>query len=381
MVKINGHDQHQNPTLFFNIYILLTLLMSYSGQAFVVYPMFIAVLILFMNKLRYDLFDMTMVLLILIFSTLKFIVEGSIPSSLFTLKYFFGFIIFYMLFRQKFYFLKINFNFLLITISLVLILEAVLINTILPAILWPNFPKGPGGELGHPGLFFGFYQRPYGIGTNASVTTTLIVCLLLIRDKVNLSACKISRFASFVSVIAVIISISGLGLFLIVMYYAFKKIRFSRIVLTLLVFIGLYFIIFAIIPNKGNLFEWFNKISPNYFKYLIQLKTKEITEACHLNYTLRDLLFGKKWFIGDPVPLGGHFGLLNFAIYGGLITLLLYMRIIIKRFNRYNFLILLTLIVGAIHYAGIFTTPGQLIFAFALAFDKKKLEIYKVNIV
>ena len=374
MTEIYEYSQHRILNLVFNIFILLILLMSYSGMAYPVYPMIIGALILFSNKLRYKEFDIFAVLLILIFSCLK-LFEGTIPSSLLTLKYFFGFIIFYLLFRHNSNYIIINFNYLLIAISIVLIIEAVLINTILPAIYWPHFPKGPENELSHIGKVFGIYQRPYGIGTNASVTTTIIVCLLLIRDKVQISDCKISRFASFISIIAVFISLSGTGFFLLFTYFVLKKLKFTRIAMIL--FFCLFLIIYLVFQEGEILYELIYKISPVYIEYVIQLKFEQIFEAYSLNSNLWELLLGKKWIISDPVPLGGDFGLLNFIVYGGLITLLTYILIIFKRINRYNFLVIIILIVGAVHYAAIFSTPGQLIFSFCLSLDENKIKMYQ----
>lgn len=375
MTQINEYYQRRTSNLFFSTYILLILLMSYFGVAYPAYPLIIVALILFLNRLQYDKFDVLILLLILIFLSLK-LFEDSIPSSLLTLKYFLGFWVFYLLFRQNFNSLKINFNFLLISISVILIFEAILINTILPATFWPNFPKGPEGELEHMGLYFGFYQRPYGIGTNASITTTLIVCLLLIRDKVHIPDSMVSRFATFMSVIAVIISLSGTGFFLLIMYYVLKKLKFIRIAMTLLLSLSFFLIIFLVLP-KGELYEGLYKISPEYNGFLILLKSEQIFEAYSSNYNLWDLLLGKKWIIGDPMPLGGDFGLLNFIVYGGIITILLHISIIIKRLNRLNFLVILILLVGAVHYAAIFSTPGQIIFSFCLALNKKKINMYQ----
>lgn len=363
----------------FSIFIVLMLLIGYSGVAYPAYPMIIVVLILFLNRLQLDKFDILMLLLILIFSSLK-LLEDSIPTSLLTLKYFFGFFIFYLLFRQtNINSLKINFNFVLISISIILILEAVLIHTILPASLWPNYPKNIDGAVEHAGLFFGFYQRPYGIGTSPTVTTTLMICLLFIRDKVHVIDSMVSRFATFISVVAVLISLSGTGFFLLIMYFALDKLKLARITIVLLLFVSIFSVFYFDLLNR-ELYEAIYKISPAYTEFLFLLKSELIADSYSSNSTLWELLFGKKWFIGDPVPLGGDFGLLNFIVYGGIITVLLYIPIIIKRLNRFNYLVILLLFVGAVHYAAIFSTPGQIIFSFCLALDAKKMKMYKKHL-
>jgi len=362
----------------FNILLYLIFLIPYTGVAYPSYPIVVIMLILSFYKLRLKEFDIFLIVLILIFSCIKCFF-GSISSSLLIIKYIFGFLVFYLLFIQKLDYLKINFNSLLIIVSSVLILEAVLINTVLPAVFWPHFPKDEYGLLLHKGQFFDFYQRPYGIGTNPSVTTTLIICLLFTRDKVQTSNSKLSILASFLSILSIIISLSGTGFFLLFIYliYHYSNVKKIRWVMLFLIIPISYFLIFFRVGDS-ILYTGLDKISPDYIQYLIDYKITQWLEESHsffVNYY--NLLFGKIAYAGDIVSLGGDFGILNFFIYGGILSFILYLFIIGNKINQYNFFIFFVLILGSFHYAAIFTTPGQIVFSFCLALNKNRIKIFQ----
>jgi hypothetical protein len=354
--------------VLFNIYLLLIFLLPYTGIAYPAYPMLLLVLLLLINKFRTNVGEIIVLFLVLIVISQKLFV-GSVPHTLLSVKYFYGFSIFYFLFRQNTQILKVNFNILLISISFVLILEAILINTILPINLWPHFPAEHSINI--------IYQRPYGIGTNASITSTLLICLMLIRNQVQMEGNRFSRFASMMAIIAVIISTSGTGYGLLVLYFLLKSSRiFRTMIISAILLSSSYLFIFYYLDNYW-LVRRLHKISPLYIEQIFQLKMRTIIETYFSSdTTLHELMYGRSWLAHETVFLGGDFGLLNLFVSGGILTILVYSIIISYKINKYNAAPILIFVFGAIHYAAIFSTPGQILFAFCLALNENKVKSY-----
>ena len=109
-----------------------------------------------------------------------------------------------------------------LVISIITIVEAFLVNfTVLSPELLPNYPKDEGGNLAHPGLFWGWYQRPYGIGTNAAVTAGTLVVLLSMRNAGgDRGANKVGKIDILVF-ISILACLSGTGFAMFALYYLF----------------------------------------------------------------------------------------------------------------------------------------------------------------
>jgi hypothetical protein len=356
---------------YFSIFMLIILLLPYMGVGYPAYPIFIVVLILFINKLRLTIGE-SMLYITLIVIVISKLGVGSISHSLLSLKYFYGFIVFYILFRQDFHFLKINFNFLLSVISIIMIIEAILINTILPINFWFNYNKSlVDYAVANPET----YMRPYGIGTNASVTTTILICLMLIRDKVQIVKRRVSRVATLLGIIAIIFSASGTGYVLLLLYYLFKKLNYLRVVLISMLTFLLYISLIYMDAFTGQSGISIGKISPDYISRLVKVKSLDYLERySSKQFTLHEQLLGKNWLEHQPLPLGGDFGIINMLVYGGIITVAFYILFVLFKINKYNFAPIVILIVSAFHYSAIFSLAGQIIFAFCLALGEKNVK-------
>lgn len=260
-------------------------------------------------------------------------------AGLYDIRYYWGFLLFYLIFNKLN--VKINVDKVLWFLSALTIIEAVLVNTVIPASFFPNYPSGE-GSLTHIAEI-GNYQRPYSFGGNASVTSAILVALL--------SASKIDWRGRVAASIAIISCMSGTG-FIALSIYIFSKT--SRLVCLWLisVLIGLI---------SSNLIY---KISAEYIYYLFQFKVEQITERLSLN----------SWLIGDSLSgvvdgvskLGGDFAFLGFIQYNGMVGLLFFIFIIYLIVDKRNIIPVLIMIIASFHYGVIYYYPGQIIFGYLL---------------
>jgi hypothetical protein len=262
-----------------------------------------------------------------------------VVAGLYVIRYYWGFLLFYLIFNKLN--VKINVDKVLWFLSALTIIEAVLVNTVIPVSFFPNYPSSEGAfshiaEIGN-------YQRPYSFGGNASVTSTILVALL--------SASKIDWRGRVIASIAIICCMSGTGFVALSIYILFRA---SRPVYLL--------IIFVLIGLIGSNLVY--KISAEYIYYLFQFKVAQITEQLSLS----------SWFIGDSLMdgvagiagLSGDFALLTFLQFNGLIGLMLFVFVICMNIKKTNNIPLLIMVFGAFHYGVIFYFPGQIIFGYFL---------------
>lgn len=164
--------------------------MPYFGTSLPVYGIvllwLIILLITYPENIKISYLDPIIIILLILWLCFK-TQQSSTNASFVLFRYYFGFIFFYIFFKTVN--VKLNFNILLLIISSCIVIEALLVNTILPPSLLPNYPTSTRGEsFSFETQIFGFYQRPYSIGGNASVTGTLVVILLFLfgffKDKI-----------------------------------------------------------------------------------------------------------------------------------------------------------------------------------------------------
>lgn len=317
-----------------------------------------------MFRRSFSYFSIVLALLIIFYSAVKFL-SYEIIASLLTIKYFFGFFLFYLIFvfRSD---LTVNFVRLGFLISAITLVEALLVNSIIPREIWLHFPKDEFGEIGHKGLFWGIYQRPYGVGTNASVTSALIVVLIALGDSQIINRKK--NFLEFwLPVLAVLVSLSGSGILLLAAYYCLNYKRVS-LALSCVVLIPTLLIL-----SEANIqYSLFEKISLQYILYLIDYKTVQISDLFNMS-NAHSIIFGLSWSHTEPMPLGGDFGFLNAYNYGGAFVIMVYTALCAYVFLKGRFSMPLTiLLLSGIHYFVLFTLLGQLLFGYILYHSFKK---------
>ena len=146
-------------------------------------------------------------------------------ETLALIRYYWGWILFYVFFSVGF---RININLVLKVLSLAVLGEAILINTIFPASFWPNYPEAASHIIAA-----GHYQRPYSFGGNASVTSVILLSLFVCS--------QLSRRASLLPIAAILSCMSGSGLFLFAGYLLYRCAKKDPLLSTLhlIVFLGI----------------------------------------------------------------------------------------------------------------------------------------------
>jgi hypothetical protein len=301
--------------------------------------------VLYSLKIKLNFSELLIFIGLIIVNLVKYYYSGFYEISL-AARFYLGFIFFYIFFKEG---KGINVDRLLLILACLTILETVLVNTIIPIDLMPNYLDSVGSAISHKTEFFGFYQRPYGFGANPSVTSPLLVALLALRTNTK------SKCLLYISVLAIIISCSGSGYIALILYVFLRNKKH---------FICIALILIIVVYVDDSMSLLFSKISPEYLKFMYIYKLKEITiyfKTC----TVFTFLFGSLYSDG-VLSICSDFAMMGLLKTQGAIGTLLFLGLILKNINKYNCHAILIMIVSSIHYGMIFCLPGQLIFAYAL---------------
>lgn len=290
-------------------------------------------------------------------------------------RYFLGWIVvFLFLYYTK---VRININRLICLYSIAVIVEAILVNTIFSASMFPNYPDLELAKS-HQTSFMGFYQRVYSVGCNATVSSTIMCLLLAYREALNKKGYdwndwKIDVLAGF----SIILFASGTGFCLYIIYLLYKHnmLKWKNILLAVLIFLLLIYISTLFVEGSDSIFSRFSYV---YMQFLWDFKMEQIMDAIYL---LRlDSFFLGCAYDDVPLQLWGDFAIRDFFIswgIGGLIVLFVF---ITKYINKVNAFILLLSIIGLFHYGGVFSFPGQLCFAYAMLLNHHSITYYGAKI-
>lgn len=354
-----------------SIYVLLFL--PLCGSAFPAYIyMFLMVGLSCMHlkvKIRHILF----VEFLFLFFLIKFAqTEFRIAEILF--RYFFGWILAYYFFYCTG--ARIKMERLLLVFCCSVIVETILINTILPPAYWSNYPDLEVAWT-HKSAYYGFFQRPYSVGCNATVSSS-ILCLMLFyieslrQNGIKLMSSKLEILAGF----TLILFTSGTGLFLYMIYWAYKLrlfLKFRNIVLLAIGIVGI--VSLTVYAATLETDTTLSKISSTYLQFLWDFKSEQVNDVLK---TLQNTSFiiGDNYSNAKDLLLWNDFALndlLNSLGFVGILVLLLFS---IFNMNRINWVIILAAILGLFHYGGIFSMVGQLIFSYSLLLNKKTIGYY-----
>lgn len=282
-------------------------------------------------------------------------------------RYYFGFYIFYLFFNNIN--LPLKLDKLLWVICGAVVIEAFLINTIIPIQLLPNYPKNELGDFLAETKILGFYQRPYSIGTSSTITSTLIMVLIFYvfgfsKDK-NIDK---SRELLLFSVFSVIILGSGTGYMLLLLFCVYKigpfKNKISAIVSFGLVLL-IYYLIF--IADIGS-FEGLDKISAFYLEFLYDFKAVQIEDVMDVLKSMpNQLIIGRTFDNAKDLIIWSDFAWLNLFECTGYVGLLVTIFIFAFKTNYYNYIPVLVFLIGAIHYGAIYSLPGQLLIGYFIS--------------
>ncbi len=336
-----------------------------SAIAFIIYPyIFIRALKKTHSSLSYGVYDHLRLSfpIIVIFNILLF--KYSISFSLYLVLFYFGGYFFYIFFRQTR--INLDFKLILILISILTIVEAVAINTvILPSDL-PNWPLTPemteiyGSTSRGSVILNGFnYLRPMGFGGNSSITASLIMAMFIYIDKCNKSSLIIKTLV-FASVISLY---SGIGFILLIFYLSFLS-RYKLVFIPILIYFGL------------TEFKRYQKLDLEYYQHILTDIMKNFTDVIG-NYELHEIIFGQD--ISVELPIGGDFFWLYFFQWFGIVGVLFYVVLILIKSHNRNIFPLLVLLISTLHYHTIFSIPGQMIFGYLLSRRKLNYKAIKIR--
>jgi hypothetical protein len=374
--KINTSSDIKLKSLII-IGVFISFFVTYTGHAFFLYPLFVLYALKNISRNLIKITDVILILIVVMFYTVKMVNSGFGP--IFTLvKYYFGFLVFYVFFRQQELQTKINIDNLLLCIAAITILEAILINTIIPPEIMPNFPDLANPDLmeAHKTKLLGFYTRPYSVGANSSITSSIIVTLMMLRLKLSTNKLSLFNITEVLSVVAVLVSCSGTGYLLLLLYFLLRSNKTRHLMLILLLLALIYLAYFFYNPPEGSSASLLYKVSPVYITALLEFKISQFIDQYNIfSKGAFASFFGMGFQAGDNLPIMSDFGWINFLYVNGVVGVSIYLIIIISRINSVNKWPLFLLVLGGFHYAAIFSMPaGQLLFAYCLALSPQPVE-------
>jgi hypothetical protein len=352
---------HDNLLLFLFSY--WTLLVCYSQLGYTSYIFCFFLFIYFINKIKIPIFFPPYISLLLLLFTCKLLLVSPIVD-LKLIKYFFGFLVFYLLLRTKDTSFWPTPATLLISLSLLTIVECILINSISDVSLWPNYPNimDKAHIHTHMTAYFGFLQRPYSFGGNASMTSTMLVALFpLLKNEQNQ---KKGIIALLLGTISVLISFSGLGVLLLITHFVFLKKYSFRFIISCF---AAYFLFFYMVDV--NFASPLMRVSPQYFLSLVGVKWLQFDNQYGITSQLAlETVFGHIFHSDLEIPFWDDFGWGSFLYSNGVLGVLIYLLFALIHLNKQNWKSIFIMFIGAFHYGAIFTIPGQLIYSYLLTY-------------
>lgn len=273
---------------------------------------------------------------------------------------------------------RINVNKLILIYSLLIFLEAVLVNTIIPASMLLNYPDLD-VAVNHQTHFLGFYQRVYSVGSNATVSSSIMCILLSYRETLIKHGCcglrnKMIDWLGFGSIV-LFASGTGFCLYLIFLTYKWGLLKWRNVLFAILFLSLLIYVSTELAAGTDSLFS---RLSYIYMEFLWDFKVNQIIDAI-------DLLSTDSYFLGCaykdyPLQLWNDFALRDLFVSWGIAGLLLLLVFVFKYINRVNAFVLILSVLGLCHYGGVFSFPGQLCFAYAMLLNENTVSYYGKNI-
>lgn len=299
---------------------------------------------IFLHRLTLNYKDFFLLFSLIFFLVIKLITSTSdVFQSLNLIRFYFGFIVFYLIFRSLKLSLEKFFNIFIFAIFV----EVILINFFIDAKMMPNFPVEE--AFSH---FSDGYQRPYSFAGNSSVASTLLVALALIYAK--------NLMQNVLVFIGIVIFSSGAGMVAYLLSLVRRTSLLNGLMAVVLLLIIALFYDLPIIANKFN---------ANYINILIDFKLNQINNVVG-DYSAFYLIVGSV----DKALIGGYgsdFGWLYFFQSFGIIGLTFIFWLVLLSINRKNSLPIFILLLLTFHYPVIFFLAGQIIFAFILNYGRK----------
>lgn len=293
----------------------------------------------------------------------------SFVYSINTIRFYFGFIIFYFFFKQNSTF---SFDNIFKYLFILIIIEAILVNNFINAWDLPNYPTYMvnGKVTGHFATEGFNYQRPYSFAAMANVTAPLMIAIFAL-----LKLTKKIHF--FLLIILTMVMMSGTGFLALTVLLILKREYFLILLALSCYLIALYFIdneLVNLISSRVGIDQISDLISLKYnqlFSNIIdeRMNNESIISLINIfnQFQLHNVLFGGLDILArEQLGSGGDFAWLWVYICFGLISIIFFILLIAININRENFIPIIILIISTFHYPVIFYLSGQIVFAYCL---------------
>lgn len=272
---------------------------------------------------------------------------------------------------------------LLLVICIFVLLEALLINTIIKPQWLPGYPKEDMGVLKFETKIMGFYQRPYSIGNNSTITGSLVMILVFyLYSSANKIINVRSKKIFYLAIFTVIAIGSGTAYMLLLAFFVFKVGPFKnlkRALISSTLILAFYYLLFVVDigSNKG-----LEKISAYYLTFLVDFKLEQINIAYQDLATLSDqLLIGKKFESASQLIIWSDFAWCDLFYCTGYVGFIFTLIIFIFKTNRYNYIPIVICMIGSLHYAAAYSLPGQLLLGYFMSSKFKNYAQHQVQLV
>jgi len=345
----------------FKLEYIVTLLffLPYLGTGIPAYIFALLYVSFNLGKLRFKWIDIFILSAVITWFCMK-LMQSQLQATVILLRYYFGFYIFYLFFNSVN--IKLNFGKLLLLISACVIAEAFLVNTIISPEILPNYPAVTENGAKYETRILGFYQRPYSIGTNASITSTIIIVLMFYIKAMGIKLNKLTKLAASG---AIILLGSGVGYMLFFLYYLFLLRPFKNVIRSVISVSFVLLLYFLIFVSDIGATEGLEKISSMYLEFLYDFKTGQMEDVRYaLHHAANGVLIGQQFHEPSELIIWSDFAWNDMYYCTGLLGIGLLVFILLIKFNRYNWVPFLIFIIGAIHYGAIFSLPGQLLLGY-----------------
>ena len=272
-------------------------------------------------------------------------------------RYFFGFIIFYLAFKNTGPVSSSTLGGIVFLAALATLGEALVINLV-DIEFFNSIPAWSKYYQAYDVSRLEGYVRPLSFGANTSISSSLLVILLLASNAGVTLMCF-----GFIA-IASAASLTGLvGACLLLLRNVLKRQRRS-VELWLLILILVPTIIASLTFGIAEIDATSSRFSQNYITYIVMLKLEQIVMYVN-DMSLLQLLFGApgKFY-------GGDFVILSFFVSEGLIMVFLTALFVISRMNPLNAFAVSLIFFLSFHYGVVFSISGQILTGYLLSVRK-----------
>ena len=321
---------------------------------------FLAYLFIAIKRIRLSTTDLFLLLGLALLMVLHIFTRTPIEAVL-DFRFYWGWLFFYFIFKAN----SVNYRTLeitLIALSVLTLVEAILVNTVITTAMLPNAPLNT-NDYSNSVTLNGVYQRPYSFGGNGPVGSSILVALMAV--------CNAKRWLFWLSMLAVMSLASGTGLF-VLMLLMLVRYRAKLIKAASWLFLGAFLggILFSEeVQIIGEVY--LDKIGPDYIILMASLLWFELTtfsDTIGDVESIMHILTGYSTHDQDGgTGHGGDWGILAFLSANGLIGVSLILSTIFARMNNVNRFPLFIIFLASVHYSAMSFLPGQMVIGLLLS--------------